>query len=102
VYTDRRGSAELDCNRCICGHAWLTNDGASRDGASRNDAASTADHDGTESVRQRSLPPFRPVPQSVQQSNVRLCRLVWFPVLLSVSLCLLWVLPVRLQLLRGQ
>src|SRR6266567_5712065 len=103
VFTDRRGSAELDCNRCICGHARLTNDDAFRNDASRDDAASTAvcatDHDRPASVLQRSLPPF---PQSFQQSNVRLYRLVWFPVLLSVSLSLLWVLPVRLRLLRVQ
>ena len=46
---NRPRSAELDWNRCIRSHAWLTNDVAARD-----DAVSTAlyaeNHDGQASV----------------------------------------------------
>ena len=49
IFLNRRRSAELDYNRCICGHAWLTNDGATCD-----DSTSTTlcaeDNDGYASV----------------------------------------------------
>src|SRR5207249_3526456 len=102
VLLNRLSGAELDWNRCIRSHAFFTNDVATRDGAASTAIRAEQRHDGHASVFQRSLPPFP------QQSNVHLCRLVWIPVLLSVSLLrvlsvrLLWIQRLRIWLRQCQ
>ena len=52
VFLNRRRSAELDCNPCICGHTCLTNDDAIRRHAT-GAALCAKDHDGRTSVSER-------------------------------------------------